>query len=41
MSYPYNYGFILGTLMYDGYPLDAMVISTVSFAPGTVVHVDL
>ncbi|WP_069807620.1 inorganic diphosphatase [Vulcanisaeta thermophila] len=39
MAYPYNYGFVPGTLMHDGDPLDALVISTVSFAPGTVVRV--
>jgi len=39
MSYPFNYGFIPGTLTEDGDPLDAVVISSVSFLPGTVVSV--
>ncbi len=37
MYYPYNYGFIPGTLGEDGDPLDIMVISNGSFAPGTTV----
>ncbi len=37
MFYPYNYGFIAGTKGEDGDPLDIMVISNASFAPGTFV----
>ncbi|MCL4364971.1 MAG: inorganic diphosphatase [Candidatus Marsarchaeota archaeon] len=37
MVYPYNYGFIPGTLGEDGDPLDIMVISSESFAPGITV----
>jgi inorganic pyrophosphatase len=37
MSYPYNYGFVPGTLGEDGDPIDVMVISTASFSPGTYV----
>ncbi|MGC8479623.1 MAG: inorganic diphosphatase [Candidatus Micrarchaeia archaeon] len=39
MFYPYNYGFIAGTKGEDGDPLDIMVISNSSFAPGTFVVV--
>ena len=39
MSYPFNYGFIPGTLTEDGDPLDAVVISSASFLPGTIVDV--
>lgn len=39
MSYPFNYGFIPGTMTEDGDPLDAVVISSVPFLPGTVVDV--
>ena len=39
MVYPYNYGFVPGTLGEDGDPLDIMVISNESFAPGTTVIV--
>ncbi len=39
MVYPYNYGFVPGTLGEDGDPLDIMVISVESFAPGTTVMV--
>ncbi len=38
MFYPYNYGFIPGTRSADGDPSDIMVISTASFAPGTLVQ---
>ncbi len=38
MFYPYNYGFIPGTRSDDGDPSDIMVISTASFAPGTLVQ---
>ncbi len=37
MSYPFNYGFVPGTLTPDGDPLDAVVISSTQFMPGTVV----
>lgn len=37
MFYPYNYGFVPGTLGEDGDPLDIMVISSASFSPGTIV----
>jgi inorganic pyrophosphatase len=37
MFYPYNYGFIAGTKGEDGDPLDIMVISNSSFAPGTFI----
>ena len=39
MVYPYNYGFIPGTLGEDGDPIDIMVISNSAFAPGTTVSV--
>lgn len=39
MVYPYNYGFVPGTLGEDGDPLDIMVISSAPFAPGTTVVV--
>ena len=39
MVYPYNYGFVPGTLGEDGDPLDIMVISTEAFVPGTTVVV--
>jgi inorganic pyrophosphatase len=39
MVYPYNYGFVCGTLGEDGDPLDIMVISGASFFPGTTVVV--
>lgn len=37
MAYPFNYGFVPGTLAEDGDPLDVMVLSDVSVAPGTVI----
>ncbi len=37
MVYPYNYGFIPGTLGEDGDPIDIMVISTAAFSPGSFV----
>ncbi len=37
MVYPYNYGFIPGTLGEDGDPLDIMVISSASFVPNSVI----
>ena len=39
MVYPYNYGFIPETLGEDDDPLDIMVITASSFAPGTIVKV--
>src|SRR5271167_1984614 len=39
MVYPYNYGFVPGTLGEDGDPLDIMVISTAIFVPGSIVAV--
>lgn len=39
MAYPYNYGFVPGTLGEDGDPLDIMVISNASFNSGTTVMV--
>ena len=39
MVFPYNYGFVPGTLGEDGDPLDVMVISSASFNSGTTVMV--
>ena len=39
MVYPYNYGFIPGTLGEDGDPIDILVITGSSFYPGTLVSV--
>ena len=39
MSYPYNYGFIPGTLSEDGDPLDVLIISDSSFLPNTYIEV--
>lgn len=39
MVYPYNYGFVPETLGEDDDPLDIMVITSSSFAPGTIVKV--
>ncbi len=36
-SYPFNYGFIPGTKAGDGDPVDVLVISSKSVAPGTVI----
>ncbi len=36
MFYPFNYGFIPGTLVEDGDPIDILVISTYPIHPGTV-----
>lgn len=37
MFYPFNYGFIPQTKAEDGDPVDVLVISTYSVAPGTVI----
>ncbi len=37
MVFPTNYGFVPGTLAEDGDPLDVMVLSDNSVAPGTVI----
>ncbi|HVF69155.1 MAG TPA: inorganic diphosphatase, partial [Xanthomonadales bacterium] len=37
MVFPTNYGFVPGTLAEDGDPLDVMVLSDHSVAPGTVI----
>lgn len=37
--FPFNYGFIAGTLADDGDPLDVIVISSASMSPGTGIHV--
>ncbi len=39
MVYPYNYGFVPGTLGEDGDPIDIMVISSAAFNSGTMVMV--
>ncbi|MDE1768156.1 MAG: inorganic diphosphatase [Candidatus Micrarchaeota archaeon] len=39
MVYPYNYGFVPGTLGEDGDPIDIMVISTGTFVPGVIINV--
>ncbi|MEK7065355.1 MAG: inorganic diphosphatase [Patescibacteria group bacterium] len=36
-SYPFNYGFVPGTKADDGDPVDVLVISSQSIAPGTVI----
>ena len=38
MYYPFNYGFIPGTLEEDGDPVDIIVISREPVAPGTVIE---
>ncbi len=37
MAFPFNYGFVPSTLAEDGDPIDVMVLSDVSVAPGTVI----
>jgi inorganic pyrophosphatase len=39
MVYPFNYGFIPGTLEEDGDPVDVLVISSQPVLPGTVIEV--
>ncbi|MCL5100478.1 MAG: inorganic diphosphatase [Candidatus Marsarchaeota archaeon] len=39
MVYPYNYGFVPGTLGEDGDPIDIMVVSSGVFLPGTFLKV--
>ncbi len=39
MAYPYNYGIIPGTLMPDGEPLDAIIVTDEPFIPGSLVRV--
>jgi inorganic pyrophosphatase len=37
MAYPFNYGFVPNTLAEDGDPIDILVLSELSVAPGTVI----
>lgn len=37
MNYPFNYGFVPGTLAEDGDPLDIIVLSEYAVAPGTII----
>ncbi len=39
MVYPFNYGFVPGTLEEDGDPVDVMVISRESVVPGSLIEV--
>jgi len=39
MFYPFNYGFIPGTLEEDGDPLDVLIISDYPLLPGSVIEV--
>jgi len=39
MYYPFNYGFIPGTLEEDGDPVDVLVISREPLAPGSIIEV--
>lgn len=39
MVYPFNYGFIPGSLEEDGDPLDVLVISNQSLYPGVIIEV--
>ncbi|MBP1357106.1 MAG: inorganic diphosphatase [Sulfolobus sp.] len=38
MFYPFNYGFVPGTLEEDGDPIDVLVISDYTLYPGTVIE---
>ena len=38
MFYPFNYGFVPGTLEEDGDPVDVLVLSYDTFFPGTIVR---
>ncbi len=38
MYYPFNYGFIPGTLEEDGDPVDVLVLSNMPVAPGSVIE---
>ena len=38
MVYPFNYGFVPGTLEEDGDPIDVLVISDYTLFPGTVIE---
>ncbi len=38
MTYPFNYGFIPGTLEEDGDPVDVLVISREPVAPGSIIE---
>ena len=37
MNYPFNYGFVPGTLAQDGDPVDILVLSSKPVVPGTVI----
>ncbi len=37
MNYPFNYGFVPGTLAEDGDPLDIIVLCEYAVAPGTII----
>ncbi len=39
MVYPFNYGFVPGTLEEDGDPVDVLVVSMLPVLPGTVIEV--
>ena len=41
MHYPFNYGFIPHTLSQDGDPLDVLVLSDQSVAPGSIVPLNV
>jgi inorganic pyrophosphatase len=38
MMYPFNYGFVPGTLEEDGDPIDVLVITSYPIMPGTVIE---
>lgn len=38
MEFPFNYGFIPGTLSGDGDPVDVLVLSSKPVVPGVVIH---